>query len=125
MSSRHGGPAGGQPRPAPSGDLAAARELDPAQTRQILAELQQKLESLPTIEQAKGILMARFSLDAERAFSLLVRWSQVNNLKLRSISDALVDAADDAATLDRTIDRLQQRTPQDAAPRPEQVEGRS
>jgi hypothetical protein len=123
MSDRHGDPAGDQPRGA-FADPATDADLDVAQSRRILLELQQKLESMPAIEQAKGILMARFSLDAQRAFSLLVRWSQVNNVKLRAVSDSLVAAADDAAALDRTIQSLQQRTLRDAVPRRTEREGR-
>ena len=83
-------------------------ELFPSQ--EMLAQLQRKIESLPTIEQAKGILMARFNLDADTAFALLVRWSQTNNLKLRSVSTALADAAGTPGALDELIDRLQKRT---------------
>ena len=123
MSDRQGGSAGDQPRGA-SADRTTDGDLDVVQSRRILVELQQKLESLPAIEQAKGILMARFSLDAQRAFSLLVRWSQVNNLKLRAVSDSLVGAADDAAALDRTIQSLQQRTTRDAVPHRTDRDGR-
>jgi hypothetical protein len=125
MSERQGGPAGDQPRPGLSADPTSDGEFDVAQSRRILVELQQKLESMPAIEQAKGILMARFSLDAPRAFNLLVRWSQVNNVKLRAVSDLLVGAADDPAALDRTIEGLQQHTPRGAAQRRSQREGRS
>ena len=123
MSERRGDPAGDLPYGA-SAERKTDDDLDVAQSRRILLELQQKLESMPAIEQAKGILMARFSLDAQRAFSLLVRWSQVNNVKLRAVSDSLVAAADDAAALDRTIQSLQQRTTRDAVPRRTEREGR-
>lgn len=124
MSDRHGDPVGDQPFLGSSADLTTDGDIDLAQSRRILGELQQKLESMPAIEQAKGILMARFSLDAQRAFSLLVRWSQVNNVKLRAVSDSLVSAAGDAAALDRTIDALQQRTPRAAVPHRAEREGR-
>jgi hypothetical protein len=123
MTDRQGVPAGDQPRGS-SAEPTTDGELDIAQTRRTLLELQQKLESLPAIEQAKGILMARFSLDAQRAFSLLVRWSQLNNVKLRTVSDSLVRAADDAAALDQTIDGFQQRTTRDTVPRRTGGEGR-
>jgi hypothetical protein len=108
MTSRQGVPGDGGPRPGTSDDL------DPEQVRRVLGELQQKLESLPVIEQAKGILMARFHLDAERAFSLLVRWSQAHNVKLRAVSDLLVSAAGDAEALGQRIELLQGHTPQAA-----------
>lgn len=97
--------AGDQARDLDHGPAAAPDDLSTAQ--QALAQLQQKMESLPTIEQAKGILMARFSLDADMAFSLLVRWSQANNLKLRTISLALVEAARHPQGLAGLIDELQ------------------
>ena len=71
-------------------------------------QLQQKLDSLPTIEQAKGILMARFDLDADTAFTLLVRWSQATNVKLRVICTSLVESPGRPGALDALIDALQQ-----------------
>jgi len=47
------------------------------------------------IGQAKGIVMERFHLDAPRAFALLTRLSQTENIKLRDIATQLVaDIAD-------------------------------
>ena len=47
------------------------------------------------IGQAKGIVMERFHLDATRAFALLARLSQAENIKLRDIATKLVaDVAD-------------------------------
>lgn len=53
--------------------------------------LRRALESRPTIEQAKGILMGRFHIDAVKAMGLLTKWSMDSNIKLRDIADALVD----------------------------------
>ena len=44
------------------------------------------------IEQAKGILMARHSLDAERAFAMLRDHSQHNGRKLVDVAQAIVDS---------------------------------
>ena len=44
------------------------------------------------IEQAKGILMARHSIDAERAFQLLRDHSQRNGRKLSDVSAAVVES---------------------------------
>ena len=44
------------------------------------------------IEQAKGILMARHSLDAERAFELLRDHSQHNGRKLSDVAAAVVES---------------------------------
>ena len=41
------------------------------------------------IGQAKGILMERFRINAEQAFTLLVRVSQANNLKLYDVAEEL------------------------------------
>jgi len=50
------------------------------------------------IGQAKGIVMERFHLDATRAFALLARLSQTENIKLRDIATKLVaDVADSPA----------------------------
>ncbi|NMH99604.1 ANTAR domain-containing protein [Pseudonocardia acidicola] len=45
------------------------------------------------IEQAKGMVMGRAGLDAERAFELLVRVSQQQNVKIRDLAAALVQEA--------------------------------
>lgn len=55
--------------------------------------LQRRLQTLPAIEQAKGVLVARYGIDPETAFGLLRRWSSHTNHKLRDISRLLVDTA--------------------------------
>ena len=45
-----------------------------------------------TIEQAKGILMARHAVDADRAFDMLRNHSQHNGHKLVDVSQAIVDS---------------------------------
>ena len=44
--------------------------------------LRRKLQTLPVIEQAKGILMGRYGIPADDAFEMLRRWSQHTNTKL-------------------------------------------
>ena len=44
------------------------------------------------IEQAKGILMARHSVDAERAFVMLRDHSQHGGQKLADVAEAIVDS---------------------------------
>jgi AmiR/NasT family two-component response regulator len=44
------------------------------------------------IEQAKGILMARHSIDADRAFDMLRDHSQHNGHKLIDVAQAIVDS---------------------------------
>ncbi|HET9648223.1 MAG TPA: ANTAR domain-containing protein [Microlunatus sp.] len=58
-----------------------------------LTHLRAKLDSLPTIERSKGILMRHYRIEADTAFDVLRRWSSSNNLKLRHISRLIVDAA--------------------------------
>lgn len=58
--------------------------------RQELAHLHAALLSRGVIEQAKGILIARYGISPDRAFDVLVRWSQDRNIKLRIIAETLV-----------------------------------
>ncbi|MFK4084695.1 GAF and ANTAR domain-containing protein [Kribbella sp. NPDC020789] len=43
------------------------------------------------VGQAMGILMERFDLDDARAFEILKRYSQQNNIKLRDVAQELID----------------------------------
>ena len=58
-----------------------------------LAGLRRRLDSLPVIEQSKGILICYFGIDDDTAFKVLRRWSSHSNIKLRDISQLVVDAA--------------------------------
>jgi ANTAR domain len=49
--------------------------------------------TLPTIEQAKGIVMGCFGYDAAAAFAVLSRISSSENLKLRVLAASVVEAA--------------------------------
>lgn len=53
--------------------------------------LQNALDSRTIVGQAQGILMERFSVDADRAFSILRRYSQDGNRKLTDVSRSLVE----------------------------------
>ena len=55
------------------------------------ARMHARLESLPVIEQAKGILMAQQRCGPEEAFDLLRRASQRANLKLHVLAAQIVD----------------------------------
>jgi hypothetical protein len=55
------------------------------------ARMQARLESLPVIEQAKGIVMAQQRCGADEAFDLLRRASQRANLKLHVLAAQIVD----------------------------------
>ena len=66
---------------------------DPAQLAEDLQNLRLRMETLPVIEQSKGLLMGYWGIDPDAAFELLRRWSSHSNTKLRLISEALVAAA--------------------------------
>ena len=73
----------------------------------VLAEvtnLRAQLETLPVIEQAKGILMGRYQIGADAAFALLRRWSSHTNVKLREISRLLVEAAGQPSARSSPVD---------------------
>jgi len=54
-----------------------------------VANMRQAMASRAVIEQAKGILMERYRLTAEQAFTLLTHASQRSNVKLRDVSEEL------------------------------------
>jgi GAF domain-containing protein len=55
------------------------------------APLRQAIDARKLVGQAQGILMERFSVDADRAFAILRRYSQDNNVKLRDVAQRLID----------------------------------
>jgi GAF domain-containing protein len=61
--------------------LAAAQEVE---------QLEKALGGRTVIGQATGILMERFDLDPDRAFSVLSRMSQQKNVKLRVLAEQIV-----------------------------------
>lgn len=65
--------------------LAAAQEVE---------QLEKALGGRTVIGQATGILMERFDLDSDRAFSVLSRMSQQKNVKLREIAEQIVTTRD-------------------------------
>jgi GAF domain-containing protein len=54
-----------------------------------VANMRQAMASRSVIEQAKGILMERYKITAEQAFTLLTHASQRSNVKLREIAEEL------------------------------------
>ena len=55
--------------------------------------LRRILGTQPVIEQAKGVLMQRFSIEAEMAFKLLTRWSQAMEQRLSVVAEVLLELA--------------------------------
>lgn len=78
--------------------VAVANADSFASTAEMAENLRIAMASRATIEQAKGILMARGGITADQAFEMLVRASQRENRKLRDVATELVD-------------RVQQRQP--------------
>ena len=72
----------------------AAVALRCAQTEQ---RLRAAMVSRNLIGQAQGILMERFKLTAEQAFTVLSRISQQSNVKLRDVAQRLVDTGETPA----------------------------
>lgn len=56
-----------------------------------IANLEQALVTRAVIDQAKGVLMAVHSCDADEAFGMLVEQSQHENTKLRDVAKNLLD----------------------------------
>lgn len=61
--------------------------------------LQRALDSRAPIEQAKGVLMLRYGIDADHAFSMLVQWSNDTNTKLSALAEALTKVVGGGANL--------------------------
>jgi ANTAR domain len=55
------------------------------------ANLWQAIDARKLIGQAQGMLMERFDLDADRAFAVLRRYSQDNNVKLHDVAQRFID----------------------------------
>ncbi len=71
-------------------DVTAAVQAD------VPAEVQSAAESRAVIDQAKGVLMAAYGVDADRAFEFL-RWrSQTTGVKLKKVAAHLLEALADA-----------------------------
>ena len=55
-------------------------------------QLMRVIATRDTIGQAKGILMQRFNIDADRAFGMLTRLSQETNIRAEKIARMLVQS---------------------------------
>lgn len=71
--------------------IIAARDLE-AMAEEI-DQLREALTSRASIDQAKGIIMARYGVDADEAFRRLVRMSNDSNVRVAEVATALVYAA--------------------------------
>jgi transcriptional regulator with GAF, ATPase, and Fis domain len=64
------------------------------------------IDTRTMIGQAEGILMERYAINADQAFSVLRRYSQQNNIAVREIATALVESRSlpDLGPLSRVVD---------------------
>lgn len=63
-------------------------------TAALAVQMTQAMDSRAIIEQAKGMLMSQRGINADDAFAMMARASQMSNRKLRDIAQALVNGAD-------------------------------
>ena len=71
-------------------EARAGRTTRQALHESAFARLQARLDTLPVIEQAKGIVMAQTGCTAEEAFDLLRQASQRRNVKIRDLASEIV-----------------------------------
>jgi GAF domain-containing protein len=69
--------------------IAVANAEATARATDDVANMRRAMASRSVIEQAKGILMERYKITAEQAFTLLTHASQRSNVKLRDVSEEL------------------------------------
>ena len=70
--------------------LAVGNAEASSMTNQELRDMRAAMVSRAVIEQAKGVLMERYKITADQAFTLLAKASQRSNVKLRDVADELV-----------------------------------
>jgi AmiR/NasT family two-component response regulator len=73
------------PKAEPSADLHNCHDE--------VADLRAVLETRPTIDQAKGMLIAEHGCSPDEAFDMLSHASQHYNRKVRDIAEAMVEGA--------------------------------
>ena len=83
------------------------RSADVADLVEQVHNLKRKVETQPVIEQAKGMLMQDFGLDADSAFAYMKRLSQVTNTKVREVAAGIVEEL--TGTSSRTTSELTAR----------------
>ncbi|MDO0917746.1 anti-sigma factor antagonist [Streptomyces sp. DT2A-34] len=101
-------------RPSPDDQGAPAPHVPDTETsedadydlRIEVAQLRRAMQTRPTIDLARGILMASFSLSSEEAWTVLVAASQNTNTKLHSLAGDLVTAVKGDALPDAVQEQL-------------------
>ena len=77
------------------GEVFAAHAAIAITAHRTEAQLWSAVASRDTIGQAKGMLMERFHLDAERAFAMLVKLSQTSNTRVADVAARIVELGPD------------------------------
>ncbi|MGU3433981.1 PAS and ANTAR domain-containing protein [Actinomycetes bacterium M1A6_2h] len=78
--------------------LDVTEHTDRVVTNRLGQELDGIVDARAVIEQAKGILMLAFGIDADKAFAVLAWQSQSRNVKLRHLAGRIIaDVTDNAA----------------------------
>jgi two-component system, response regulator / RNA-binding antiterminator len=75
------------------GSLASGRSQRERLHESAYARLRAQLETMPVIEQAKGILIAQTGCTPEAAFSMLRQASQRSNVRVSELAATIVDRA--------------------------------
>ena len=87
---------------------AAAVSIDELEDE--IRQLKIALTGRAVIDQAKGVLMRHFAIDAEAAFQLMVRWSSHSHAKVSALAQEITTTAvrgDDAVA--RAVEVIQRR----------------
>ncbi|WP_370253028.1 ANTAR domain-containing protein [Streptomyces sp. V4I8] len=103
--------------PDPDEEAAAGHAQEAAQDQGVsedahhdlrieVAQLRRAMQTRPTIDLARGILMASFSLSSDEAWTVLVTASQNTNTKLHSLAGDLVTAVKGDALSDELQEHL-------------------
>lgn len=80
-------------RPGSPGGAERETELSADQLHEEIAGLRRALASRPTIDMARGIVMATAACTPEDAWRMLVQVSQRSNTKLRDVARHIVESA--------------------------------
>ncbi|QIG43371.1 ANTAR domain-containing protein [Nocardioides anomalus] len=92
-----------------SGPSAAPTRASVDELENEIRHLKSALTGRAVIDQAKGVLMRHFGVDAETAFQVLVRWSSHTNHRVSAlaleVNGAASQGADAVAVLVRDVHR--------------------
>jgi ANTAR domain len=73
--------------------IASGRPQRDLTRESALVRLRARLDSMPVVEQAKGIIMAQTGCSADVAFEMLRQASQRSNVKVRTLAAEIIEHA--------------------------------